>query len=153
MPPLKRKDLAGTDFLQCLDSWEQVTVHNIGLGEQANNFAIIVNQIRGLVTRDPWPARPRGFCRCLFLLGARKHPYGFRQRPVIPCQQGVVNYLYKYLRRFEKYDTFPEMEDCQLITLDRAHLGGSWTQALKQVAKGYAMVKTWRRQPQRGLSF
>ena len=153
MPPLKRKDLAGTDFLQCIDSWEQVTVHNIGLGEQANNFAIIVNQIRGLVTRDPWPARPRGFCRCLFLLGARNHPYGFRQRPVIPCQQGVVNYLYKYLRRFEKYDTFPEVEDCQLITLDRAHLGGSWTQALKQVAKGYAMVKTWRRQPQRGLSF
>ncbi|CAL1157993.1 unnamed protein product, partial [Cladocopium goreaui] len=52
MPPLKRKDLAGTDFLQCIDSLEQ---------------------------------------------------------------------------------------DCQLITLDRAHLGGSWTQALKQVAKGYAM--------------
>ena len=74
MPPLKRKDLAGTDFLQCIDSWEQVTVHNIGLGEQANNFAIIVNQIRGLVTRDPWPARPRGFCRCLFCWGPATTP-------------------------------------------------------------------------------
>eukprot|EP00435_Cladocopium_sp_Y103_P046292 s717_g13.t1 len=60
MPPIKRTLPNGQHILQTLEKWEDVEKHQIGLGEQANNFSNLVNQVHKLTGVAPWPSRPKG---------------------------------------------------------------------------------------------
>ena len=151
--PQKRPLPNGDAYLQAFPDWTTVQVYNLQMGEVANTFANLVLQIRKLTTHDVWPVRAKGFCKSVYLLGGRHQPYGFLQRPEMPEQAQVAEYMQKFVTQSTDTDALPSMSGIQLRLLEGMTLTRCWSQALKHVAKGYAEMRKWRKQPQRPLSF
>ena len=99
--PQKRPLPNGDFYLQAFPDWTTVQVYNLQMGEVANNFANLILQIRKLTTHDVWPVRAKGFCKSVYLLGGRHQPYGILQRPEMPEQAQVAEYMKKLLHRVQ----------------------------------------------------
>ena len=151
--PQKRPLPNGDFYLQAFPDWTTVQVYNLQMGEVANNFANLILQIRKLTTHDVWPVRAKGFCKSVYLLGGRHQPYGILQRPEMPEQAQVAEYMKKFVTQSTDTDALPSMSGIQLRLLEGMTLTRCWSQALKHVAKGYTEMRKWRKQAQRPLSF
>eukprot|EP00435_Cladocopium_sp_Y103_P043328 s10_g12.t1 len=153
LPPIKRHLPTGEGVLQVLDQWSDLELYQIGLGEQANNFSNIINQVQKLVTVPQWPERSKGFTRSLYILGSRNQAYGFCQRPVIPQQAAVIKYMYEYQLANDSYAKFVPVQGLSLQRIDQSQLTRGWDKGLKMVVKGYTKTRSLRQNPQQRLRF
>lgn len=150
--PLKRFKPGGEPYLQTFSDWAEAEKFAVGLGEASNGFTNLLLQVRKLCTNDVWPDRKRGFCKSLYVLGSSNQPFGFLQRPVMPMQSEVTEYMHAYVMKFQAFDKLPPL-DVVLRLPAGMQLTLSWQKSLKEVAKGYQIAKQWRQHPLPGIRF
>jgi len=150
--PLKRSRPSGVEYLQTFDSWDAALTFQVGLSELAHTFSNLVLQIRKLHAYDPWPQRPLGFVRSLYQLGSAHQPAGVKTRPVFPHQRQVCMLLRTYLLANQGLDNLLQMEQ-PVTRVDVTHMCRTWPEGLKHAARGFQLVREWKRTPSKPLVF
>ena len=151
--PLKRVRTDGTEFLQPVQTSSDLERFGATFHELVHSFQGWITQTCKLLGADPWPLQYKGWCRSLYRMGHSQHHSGFKVRPVVPCQQEVVDTMTRYVRANSDFAVLPALTVRPLTPEMITQLEPPWSLLLRRATAAIALTKKRRGDGQQELVF
>ena len=145
VPPIKRADAKGCEFLQPIDSFACFEAYGISFSEVSMTFSIWMTQVRKLHAYMIWLEFEHGTTRSLYRLGATFQSRGIKVRPVIPCQEQVGSMLATYIRRRPECTDVPEFPVVPIPPGMKRHFATPWNKLQRKGTLAVKRVKELQR--------
>ena len=145
VPPIKRADAHGCEFLQPVETFESFEALGISFSELSMTFSIWMTQVRKLHAFTVWPDFEHGTTRSLYRLGATFQSRGIKVRPVIPCQEQVVSLLAIYIRKHPDCTDVPEIPVLPLTASMKRQIMLPWNKLQRKATLAVKRVRELQR--------